>query len=315
MPVYNAGRYVADALDSVLSQQVDRMEIVVSDDCSTDSTAEILRDYERRYPTLLRVFRQSSNLGVTRNCNFLLKQCRGELIAFFAGDDLMYPNKLRRQLALHRAQPDCVFSYHDVVVFDDRTGDTIYHSNSGLLGYSPVVGSTWRMAQAFTLFGPIALGQSIMARRVAIPRAGYDERIPHASDWLFWIDFLAQAQGTVGFIPQALSAYRKHREGLTSGRGSMLADRLTTLGIIESRYPALRRQVREHRATIELQLALARRNLLQPIAVARALPAALTSGLTWREAYGLICRSVHRLARRKDDPGNPCASAVPKHLR
>lgn len=88
MLTYNQENYVAQALDSVLMQKVDfPYEILIGDDCSTDSTCEQLQRYAEQYPDIIRLFPRSENLGPTRNAYELLCAAQGEYLAFCEGDD------------------------------------------------------------------------------------------------------------------------------------------------------------------------------------------------------------------------------------
>lgn len=98
MPVYNQELYVAAALDSILSQTYENYEIVISDDCSRDLTPIIVRQYADKFPEKIRFYKLSNeNLG-SRHFELLLKQCKGDYVCLFSGDDVMYPEKIRRQM-------------------------------------------------------------------------------------------------------------------------------------------------------------------------------------------------------------------------
>lgn len=105
---YNQAASLARALDSVLEQQFDgSMEIVVADDCSTDGTLAVARDYEQRYPEVVRVLDRSHNLGLRANYFDALDQCRGRYIADCAGDDFWVdPLKLQKQFEVMERHPE-----------------------------------------------------------------------------------------------------------------------------------------------------------------------------------------------------------------
>src|SRR5688500_14867542 len=93
---YNYGRYVGEALDSVLAQDypADRREIIVVDDGSTDDTPQVLA----RYADRVKIIRQA-NAGVCAATERGLSETRGELIATLDADDVWLPGKLHRQVA------------------------------------------------------------------------------------------------------------------------------------------------------------------------------------------------------------------------
>lgn len=85
---YNHEKYVAQALESMLNQQTNfKYEILVGDDCSTDRTPSILKEYKEKYPDKIKVFFRSHNLGATKNLYLLQKECKGKYIAPLEGDD------------------------------------------------------------------------------------------------------------------------------------------------------------------------------------------------------------------------------------
>jgi len=115
---YNQADYIGQALDSFLAQVTDfDVEIVVSDDCSTDATQEILESYRQRLGGKIRVLRSSVNLGVTRNFRRAMNACRGKYIALCEGDDFWRgQRKLQLQVDWLEAHPDVVITYHDATL-------------------------------------------------------------------------------------------------------------------------------------------------------------------------------------------------------
>lgn len=239
VPTYNQQAFVAEALDSVLAQGYPRLQVVVSDDASTDGTPGILRAYARRHPGVVELVEQPVNLGVTRNCNAVLERCTGKYVALFAGDDIMLPGKLHAQVRLMEAHPDCALSYHNLEIFDSGTGRTLRLYNrrpgerfAGRMRFPPREGG----AELLVRYGTFVGGCSIMARREWCP-PGYDERVRVASDWLFFIE--TALRGRILYIPDVLGRYRRHGHNVTHVSGS-LGEELLTLDIVDEQYPHLR---------------------------------------------------------------------------
>ena len=91
IPVYNNSKYLRDCLNSVLKQTLDNIEIIAIDDCSTDDSFRILREYQSRYKEKIRVFRNNKNMGVGYTRNFGISMAYGEYIGFVDGDDYINP--------------------------------------------------------------------------------------------------------------------------------------------------------------------------------------------------------------------------------
>ena len=100
MITYNHERFIAQAIESVLMQQTDfAVELVIGEDCSTDGTRAIVRDYGERYPERIRLLLPEHNLGMMPNFVATLKACRGQYVASVEGDDYWTdPHKLQKQV-------------------------------------------------------------------------------------------------------------------------------------------------------------------------------------------------------------------------
>ena len=130
---YRHEKYLAQTLDSLLSQQVSfPFEILIHDDCSPDGTADIIRDYARRYPD--RIFplyetenQYSKNIPINETFNF--PRARGKYIALCEGDDYwLNPQKLQRQISHMEADPGCTFSFTNGMIHDEsgQTPDRVF---------------------------------------------------------------------------------------------------------------------------------------------------------------------------------------------
>ena len=87
LPVYNGDKYIAESLDALLGQSYTDFELIISDNASTDGTADICRLYEKQ-DSRVRYFRQPQNIGLAPNVNFIIGQARGELYKEASHDDL-----------------------------------------------------------------------------------------------------------------------------------------------------------------------------------------------------------------------------------
>ena len=110
MPTYNGARYLAQSLDSLLSQDYSNWELVISDNCSTDETERIVRSYAGRYPQI-RYERSPANRGAAANFNRVLELATGPYFAFAADHDLWAPTFLSRCVAVLEANPQAVLVY------------------------------------------------------------------------------------------------------------------------------------------------------------------------------------------------------------
>ena len=111
---YNQETYVRDAIDGVLKQTYKNLEIIISDDCSTDSTYSIIENVIGSYKGLHKIIlnRNKQNLGLAGHVNFVVNLANGEYVVVAAGDDISAPNRVTKSLNIFILNPNCnaVFS-------------------------------------------------------------------------------------------------------------------------------------------------------------------------------------------------------------
>jgi glycosyltransferase involved in cell wall biosynthesis len=132
MIVYNHEPYIKEAIESVLMQQTDfRVELVISNDHSTDNTNAVIRDFISKHPKTcaIKYFDQEKNLGMMPNFIFTLQQCTGKYIAMCEGDDYWTdPLKLQKQVDALEVKPGCsmVITNRKVWQVGNKTADECY---------------------------------------------------------------------------------------------------------------------------------------------------------------------------------------------
>lgn len=141
MPVYNAERYIEDALDSILDQSLEDFELIISDNASTDRTDEICHSYAKKDPRI-RYMRQRRNYGVIQNFNHVLQVSTGQYFKWAASDDLCGRDYLRRAIEILDADPSVVLVWARTIGIDEN-GDEVEvpaelsDLNSPISVYSP----------------------------------------------------------------------------------------------------------------------------------------------------------------------------------
>lgn len=129
---YNHGKYIRQCLDGFISQKTEYpFEILIHDDASTDNTAEIIREYEKKYPGLIFPICQTENQyskGVSPLLSIQYPRARGKYVAFCEGDDYWCDSqKLQKQISFLESHPEYSAAVHNVMTVD---------SNDHLLAYN-----------------------------------------------------------------------------------------------------------------------------------------------------------------------------------
>lgn len=119
---YNHEKYIKQALDSILMQKVNfNYEILIGDDASSDNTVKILKEYQNKYPNVIKLFLNKKNLGATHNAYNLLKIARGYYLASCEGDDFWTDeNKLQIQVDCLNENKEFVACAHDFEIVDEN---------------------------------------------------------------------------------------------------------------------------------------------------------------------------------------------------
>jgi glycosyltransferase involved in cell wall biosynthesis len=209
---YNHARFVRQALDGALAQRLPHpFEILISEDCSTDGTREIVLEYAERHPQLVRLLLSERNLHSNEVVARGFRAARGRYVALLDGDDYWTSDdKLRAQVAFLDARPDLTICFHNVQVVDERS------QSSGRLWNAP--GQPEVSGLYELLRGNFIATSSVVYRRAAVAEVPtwYDGFFP-VTDWPLHV--LYARAGRIGYIDRTLGAYRLHAGGLFSTLG------------------------------------------------------------------------------------------------
>lgn len=239
---YNYGRFVQEAIESVLSQTVANLQILVVDDGSTDDTPDVLARI--RDPRLEIV--RTQNQGVSAARNEGLSRAKGDFIAFLDADDRWMPTILERQLQVMSTEADMVAVFTNFVRFDERgvyplDQFTFFPELATVPARSTGDGRGQRiLGDAFctlVAFGEIpAWVQTILFRRRAVKDLAFPEKALNGMrfDLCEDIPFCLQAfrQGAVGFLKEPLVEVRRHSQNATSQAGSLPHAKLAALQLL-----------------------------------------------------------------------------------
>ena len=120
LPVYNGENYLAESLDALLGQTYEDFELIISDNASTDGTADICHSYAKQ-DSRIRYIRQRQNIGCAPNHNYLVDEARGELFKWASDDDLYARDMIRLCVEALDEKPDVVLA-HPWTAFIDSSG-------------------------------------------------------------------------------------------------------------------------------------------------------------------------------------------------
>jgi glycosyltransferase involved in cell wall biosynthesis len=206
MSVHNGETYLAQAMDSILSQSFSSFEFLVINDASTDDTARILGDYAKRESRICLLSNQK-NMGLAWSLNRGLEQANGQYIARMDADDISLPLRLEKQFSYMEEHPG-VGVIGTAVEIIDAAGQVICQR---MYPSDPIV-IRWRLALENPLCHP-----TVMIRRSVLQDASYNSNLHTAQDYDLWCRLGLRT--SFANLPQPLLRFRKHGANLTYTKG------------------------------------------------------------------------------------------------
>ena len=208
---YNQEKYLRKTLEGIFSQNIkDRIELIIADDASSDSTPDIIREYSKKYPSIIKSIFRKKNLGSSRNFFGALSKARGSYIAVCEGDDYWLDNnKLQTQIDfLEKNRNYIIHSGNAKIVSDDKV------LNGSLMDIynKPKSYTIHSLATHNPLYTCTIMFRNIKFNKEMQKYLGRKDLF--FGDWSLYIALLQQSGLKAYKDTQVYSAYRKHDKGI-----------------------------------------------------------------------------------------------------
>lgn len=202
MPVYNAGRYVRMAIDSVLNQTYTDFELILINDGSTDDSQDVLNGFSDHR---IRILSNKQNQGIVYARNRGLSEARGKYIAPFDADDVARKDKFEKQIRFLEENPQygLIGSWAYLI---DAEGNKL--KKKWKINAAP------ERIPCILLFRNYLLQSAVVMRREVIPQGGYVKGLDAVEDYRMWASIARNH--LVWNYPEYLVNYRIHPEGVTT---------------------------------------------------------------------------------------------------
>jgi glycosyltransferase involved in cell wall biosynthesis len=199
IPAYNAERFLAAAIESVLAQTFADLEVIVVDDGSTDGTASVVESYGQRVTYI-----RQANSGVAAARNRGIAASTGAYVGFLDADDTWLPHKLDRQLSALREHPTHHACYSSFLVVDLRLEPLRVQP-------SPRSGP---LLEDLLLIGNVVGCPTVICERALFERAGgFDPELSQCADWDMWIRLGLLTD--MLYLDEPLASYRQHADNMS----------------------------------------------------------------------------------------------------
>jgi glycosyltransferase involved in cell wall biosynthesis len=212
IPTYNYAEYIGQAIDSVLMQDYSDYELIIVDDCSSDTTCDVVGEYISKGDQRIKLIVNEVNLGLVGNWNYCLELARGEYIKFlFADDYFIEPDALRSMTALLDADPATalVSTTRTVVDADSRPQKLLTHFDDDC----SASGTSVIQECLCSMVNLIGEPSAVMFRKSQATR-GFNPAYKQLVDLEMWFHLLEQ--GNYAYVSRSLCSFRIHDKQQTA---------------------------------------------------------------------------------------------------
>ena len=205
---YNHINYIRQCLDGFVMQKTNfRFVAYIGDDCSTDGTDEIIREYERKYPNIIKGIYHSKNIGCTKNFFDISNMFKSKYVAICEGDDYWTDEyKLQKQVDFMEANPDYTICFHNVKrIFETGIKEDDIFPTQKMID----AGFTFENLLKYNFIQT----NSVMYRWNAIDDVGAkfpSDILP--GDW--YLHLMFAKEGKIKFLEDTMSVYRVNANGV-----------------------------------------------------------------------------------------------------
>ena len=211
---YNSSKYVLETLESIKDQTYQNIELIVSDDCSTDNSVEICRKWIEEYHARFvnsKLLTIERNTGVSANCNRGVNASQGEWIKFIAGDDNLLKNCISDNILFIQQNQKIKILFSGIKVFYENSSLSYEVTNEHASSFyeKPAEEQFRQLIIKNMVTAPSAFINFLVIQNVK----GYDERIKNLEDHPFWLK-ATNAGYKLFYMPVITVRYRVHSESL-----------------------------------------------------------------------------------------------------
>lgn len=226
IPCYNYGRFLAQTLDSLISQTYPHWECIIVDDGSTDNTSQVAEQFVRNDSRFRYVYQENSGVSAAKNTG--LKNSTGDYIQFLDSDDLIESKKFEQQISFMQQQGEVDILYSNMLYFPSedpsRRRYCMWLAEKDDRPWMPEVSGEGSKILRELVHGNIMVINSPLLRRTVIEKVGlFDESIRSWEDWDYWLQCaIGNRYFQYDNPPGSLALVRMHPESVSKNTWNML---------------------------------------------------------------------------------------------
>lgn len=205
---YNYDKYIKDAIESILNQSYSDFELVIIDDCSTDNSVKIIKQFEDER---IKFIQNEENLGLKNSMQKAISYCSGEWIAFLESDDLWLPDTLEKRLACAEKYPQVGIIFNDVLEFGDE--DWLLAVKNNFDRVRKILSKKTFPKNIFydiNVHNLILTFSSVMIKRELFENVSFETPIDALLDWWLYIHIAYNTEAY--YMKDKLTKWRQHKQ-------------------------------------------------------------------------------------------------------
>ncbi len=216
VPIYNGEKYLRESMDSIINQTYQDLEILVVDDCSTDKSTDIIKEYQSD-DNRIKMVHNKKNLGLVGNWNKCISEASGDFVKLQFQDDMMLEDTIEKMMSLAQdKEVDVVLTDREYTFENDinhfyldqlpRLSD--HFKEDAVIEPSFIIDLLLEKGTNMNFMGEPILG--LVKKEVFDKYGVYDDTFYQIGDFEFWIRLAINVK--IGFIPERLHIFRLHNE-------------------------------------------------------------------------------------------------------
>lgn len=211
---YNYEKFIAEAINSVLSQSYTDWELIIIDDCSCDNSCKIIESYN---DSRIKFIKNKENIGLKNTLLKGINEAQGDYIAFLESDDIWNENYLLEKVNIIEKYPDCALIFNDVELFGDENKikrvEKIFKKNNEFLSKFNYPKNLFNY---INIQNRILTFSAVMIKKSAIEKQFFDTPADKLLDW--WLYIHLAENNDFYYIPQKLTKWRLHKNSYISAK-------------------------------------------------------------------------------------------------
>ncbi|SCJ41253.1 Chondroitin polymerase [uncultured Clostridium sp.] len=222
---YNSANYIIETLESIINQSYSNIELIISDDCSTDNTIEVSKEYMRQSGfNNYKIIKTEKNSGTPANCNLAIKTSTSNYIKLIAADDLLLKDCIKNNVEFMKKNNNLI-QFSKVKDFMDKDGERVFLKRNYKINNKFNERSVKSHLKELLFHNYISAPTVFFNKKIFDNYGLFDEEYKFIEDYPMWIKLLKN-DVRINFIDQETILYRVHFLSLTNSQDKVINERL-----------------------------------------------------------------------------------------